>query len=59
MLSVIRYSLYGELQPIPCSDFEPGTWKLELLTSDFSLLTPISCLLDFKSAIQNTISQSA
>ena len=32
MLSVIRYSLYGELQPIPSPNFEPGTWKLEVLS---------------------------
>jgi hypothetical protein len=30
MLSVIRYTLYGELQPITCPNFELGTWNLEL-----------------------------
>jgi hypothetical protein len=30
MLSVIRYSLYGELQPITRPNLELETWNLEL-----------------------------
>jgi hypothetical protein len=33
MLSVIRYSLYGEPQPVPYPNLELETWNLELLPS--------------------------
>ena len=36
-LSVIRYSLSGELQPIPFPNFELGTWNLELGTWNLEL----------------------